>query len=87
VVAGGEILNFVLSCRVIGLGGERVLLDAVAAGAGTTALRGRIVETARNLPARHLYRDAGFSPGDDGWWTRDLPAPECRGADARLAAS
>jgi FkbH-like protein len=70
VVSGNEILNVAISCRVIGLGGERVLLDAVIAQArgGADALVGRIVETARNLPARHLYRDAGFTARGDGWW-------------------
>jgi FkbH-like protein len=81
---GDEILNFVLSCRVIGLGGERVLLAAIAAQAAGKTLRGRIVETARNLPARHLYRDAGFSQHAAGCWTRD---PAAGDADATLAAS
>jgi hypothetical protein len=35
---------------------------------GVDELVGRIVETARNLPARHLYRDAGFAARGDGWW-------------------
>ncbi len=45
IVMEGEILNFVLSCRVIGLGGERALLEAAitdARVAGGT-LRGRIM--------------------------------------------
>ena len=35
----------------------------------------RIVETARNAPVRHVYRDAGFTLGDDGAW-RLGPAAE-----------
>ncbi len=70
IVAAGEILNFVLSCRVIGLGGERALLEAVIddAGQGGGVLSGRIVPTDRNLPVRHLYRDHGFSDRGDGCW-------------------
>jgi FkbH-like protein len=87
VVSAGEILNVAISCRVIGLGGELVLLDAVAAHArgGMDELVGRIVETARNLPARHLYRDAGFAPRGDGWW--GLALRQEADATYRLAAS
>ncbi|HEX2941667.1 MAG TPA: HAD-IIIC family phosphatase [Rhodopila sp.] len=62
VVADGEILNVVMSCRVIGLGGEGALLAAVKQHAAAIgwSLTGRIVPTDRNLPARHLYRDHGF---------------------------
>lgn len=66
VVAAGEILNFVLSCRVIGLGGERVLLDRIIEAVPTVS--GRIIPTDRNLPVRHLYRDNGFSDAGDGCW-------------------
>jgi FkbH-like protein len=71
VLAGGEILNFVMSCRVIGLGGERVLLGRMAETA--PALTGRIIETERNIPVRHLYRDNGFTEQDHGCWTTRLP--------------
>ena len=69
VLDGGEILNVVLSCRVIGLGGEHALLAAVVADAAAHgALAGRIVATDRNTPARHLYRDAGFCDEGQGRW-------------------
>ncbi len=85
IVMAGQILNFVLSCRVIGLGGERVLLDAVIADArhaGAT-LRGRIVRTDRNIPARNLYSNHGFTePEQDLWIMTRLarqtnPSPKC----------
>jgi len=70
VVLGGEILNFVMSCRVIGLGGERVLLARVIEDPGTQdgALRARIVATGRNAPVRNLYGDNGFADCGEGWW-------------------
>lgn len=76
VVRGGMILNFVMSCRVIGLGGERALLAAVtrdAAGQGWEEVAGRIVPTDRNPPVRRLYADAGFAEAGEGNWV--LPAP------------
>ena len=66
VVRDGEILGFALSCRVIGLGVEQRLLAAVVAAQETVAAR--IVETPRNAPVRHLYRDGGFTLGPDGVW-------------------
>jgi FkbH-like protein len=76
VVEGCEIAAFVMSCRVIGLKVERVLLEAVLsamAGAHGEALA-RIVETARNGPVRRLYADNGFS-FDGELWRRSLVAP------------
>jgi FkbH-like protein len=70
IVMEGEILNFVLSCRVIGLGGERALLDAIIADAraeGRT-LTGRIIHTERNIPVRHLYAGHGFTEREPGVW-------------------
>ena len=77
VLRGGEILNFVMSCRVIGLGGEKPLLDALARdrSAHGAALFGRIIATDRNLPARHLYRNAGFTQLGDGTWRAPSVSP------------
>jgi FkbH-like protein len=75
VVSAGEILGLALSCRVLGLGVEhrflRAILDALSAE--WPHVTGRIVETARNAPARHIYRDNGFVLGEDGLWRRPLP--------------
>jgi FkbH-like protein len=73
IVIGTEIVAFVLSCRVIGMGVEATLLAAVLAalGARSPIVTARIVATARNLPARNLYRDGGFSrQADDRWILR-----------------
>ena len=67
VVVAGSILNLVLSCRVIGLGGERTLLAEIMRV--IPALTATIVETDRNLPARHVYRDNGFTHQGQGSWT------------------
>lgn len=74
VVVAGEILNLVLSCRVIGLGGETALLAAIAAdpGAGVRTLTGRIVPTDRNLPVRDVYATNLFSARAGGAWERPL---------------
>jgi FkbH-like protein len=68
VVAGAEILNVAMSCRVIGLAGERALLAAVLADAGGARRHARIVPTARNLPVRHLYQESGFAEATPGSW-------------------
>ncbi len=70
IVREGQILNFVLSCRVIGLGGERVLLDAVIADARDAGgtLSGRIARTDRNIPARNLYSSHGFTEYEPDLW-------------------
>jgi FkbH-like protein len=70
VVEGGEIAIFVMSCRVIGLKVEQALLAHVLdvlASAGHREVSGRIVETPRNGPVRHLYGDAGFAFDGEAW--------------------
>ena len=52
---------------VIGLGGERTLLAEIMRA--MPVLTGTIVETDRNLPVRHVYRDNGFSHCGQGTWT------------------
>jgi FkbH-like protein len=68
VVLDGMIMNVAISCRVIGLGGERILLDHMIADTGGAALRGRVIATDRNLPARNLYATSGFIAQDGGLW-------------------
>jgi FkbH-like protein len=71
IVAGDEILNLVMSCRVIGLGGEAALLDEVIRDARIHGRRlsGRIVPTDRNLPVRHVYSRPEFQELSAGNWT------------------
>ncbi len=72
VLEGCEIAGLVMSCRVIGLGVERALLDAVLAALGEGEVVAKIVETDRNGPVRNLYADAGFA--FDGRVWRCAPA-------------
>jgi FkbH-like protein len=67
IMVNSEIVNFVLSCRVIGLHGESALLDRILKDA-TNPLHARIVPTSRNLPVRNLYRDHGFTEDPQGTW-------------------
>ena len=73
VLEGCEIAGLVMSCRVIGLGIERALIDAVLERLAHThgEAAARIVETDRNGPVRNLYADAGFVRAGD-IWRRDL---------------
>ena len=64
VLKGGEIAGLVLSCRVLGMGVEHEFLRHLKqAGARS----GRIIETARNIPVRNIYRDHGFALADGVW--------------------
>lgn len=69
---GGEIDSFLLSCRVLGRGLETAVVHWAlhrAAQRRWLHLRGSIIATERNLPARSVYRDAGFSESDrNGEW-------------------
>lgn len=75
--------SFLLSCRVLGWGIERALIDGVicvAASVGATALRGEYLPTSRNGLAEGFYRDLGFTsvPSDAGGaaWSLALPVAE-----------
>ncbi len=67
-----EITAFAVSCRVLGLGVDRALLNYAAdhRTAQDQVLSARIIETARNFPARNIYRNNGFVLGEDGVWRR-----------------
>lgn len=73
--AACEIDVLLLSCRVIGRRIETALLAALAQAArarGAETLRGWYRPTARNAPARDIFRDAGFdlaetAPEGDLW--------------------
>lgn len=70
VIGGHDILGLAMSCRVLGMGIEHrfvrhILEDMVAPGG---AMTGRIIETPRNGPVRHIYRDNGFIAQTGGVW-------------------
>jgi FkbH-like protein len=62
VVVGDRVELFVMSCRVIGLGVERVLLGRAVESVleRSPTVTARFLPTDRNTPARHLFRDGGF---------------------------
>jgi FkbH-like protein len=79
-----QVLNFVLSCRVLGRGIELAAIDWVcsqAAAAGASAVQGRFVPSSKNSAAADFWRRAGFTATDsDGVFHLDLqdrrdPAP------------
>ena len=76
VIAGSEIMGFAISCRALGMGIEhRFLRHVLDDMKGSHApLRGRITPTPRNIPARNLYRDNGFTETETGFWQFATPA-------------
>ena len=74
VVATGEILGLVMSCRVLGLGVEHAFMRHIigALASDHQTLTGTIIETARNIPVRHIFGDHGFTRDTAGIWRRSL---------------
>jgi FkbH-like protein len=74
VVVGDEITGLAVSCRVLGLGVEHGFLRSILSDLGPDVreVAARVVETPRNGPVRNLYRDNGFTLGEDQVWRRAL---------------
>jgi FkbH-like protein len=70
VIADSEIVGFAISCRALGMGIEHRLLRHVLNDmmGSHASLRGRIIPTPRNIPARNIYRDNGFTETETGFW-------------------
>ena len=70
VVIGGDIAGLAISCRALGMGVEhrflRQILDEMKSS--SVPLSGRIIPTSRNIPARNIYRDTGFTEAEPGLW-------------------
>jgi FkbH-like protein len=71
VIQDGEIKGLVLSCRVLGMGVEHEFMRHILRHASGTELKARIIETARNIPVRNIYKDHGFGL-EGGVWRRAL---------------
>jgi len=70
-----RVLNFVLSCRVLGRGIELAALAWLAdeaAGAGASALIGSYRQSAKNAVSADVWQRAGYLAGPDGSFTLDL---------------
>ena len=70
IIVEGEILGLAMSCRALGMGIEhcflRHILDEMKGI--SVSLSGRIIPTSRNIPARNIYRDNGFTEVEPGLW-------------------
>ena len=75
IVEAGVIVGFCFSCRALGLDLEHRFLERVLGLVAPSfgEISARLVPTARNLPARNLYKDHGFAAGTDGLWRRSPP--------------
>ena len=73
------ISQFVMSCRVLGLGVEQaavaVVIDKMAQR-GAASVFAAMIETDRNQPCRQLYAQCGFEPVPGGWRRAVDPRPE-----------
>jgi len=70
VIIEGEIAGLAISCRALGMGVEHRLLRHILGEmkASSVPLSGRIIPTSRNIPARNIYRDNGFTEAEPGLW-------------------
>jgi FkbH-like protein len=75
VIIGGDIAGLAISCRALGMGVEhrflRHILDEMKSS--SVLLTGRIIPTSRNIPARNIYRDSGFTEAEPGLWMMATP--------------
>jgi FkbH-like protein len=76
VIVEGEIAGLAISCRALGMGVEhrflRHILDEMQGS--SRLLSARIIATPRNIPARNIYRDNGFTEVEPGLWRFEQPA-------------
>lgn len=70
LIHDGIIIQFVMSCRVIGLDVEiRIITDVIemVRRSGHSRIDAMFVETSANLPCRDLYEKNGFERSVGGW--------------------
>jgi len=75
VIVGGEIVGLAISCRALGMGVEHRFLRHILneMKESSVPLSGRIIPTSRNIPARNIYRDNGFTEAEPGLWLMATP--------------
>ncbi len=76
IVQGDEILQYVMSCRVIGLDVETTVLRALAHRlmiADRGQVVARVIETPANIVCRDVFSRAGFEAADGRWVLRKDP--------------
>jgi FkbH-like protein len=87
VIAGAHIRQFVMSCRVIGLGVETFVMSRILEDMrtkGLLAAKADFVDTDANIPCRDFFVRCGFSQADGGW-LRSLRAVEIGDGSSMLA--
>jgi FkbH-like protein len=83
IVTGCHIEQFVMSCRVVGLGIEEKVVSALDERASGGRITAVFVSTKYNSPAAGLYSRNGFIECADGLWERPVPRPRAPAIDAR----
>jgi FkbH-like protein len=75
VIIEGEIVGLAISCRALGMGVEHRFLRHILGEmkASSVPLTGRIIPTSRNIPARNIFRDNGFTETEPGLWLMAMP--------------
>ena len=70
VITQGEIVGLAISCRALGMGVEHRFLSRILdeMKESSMPLSGRIIPTSRNIPARNIYGDNGFTEAEPGLW-------------------
>ena len=83
VIAEGEIAGLAVSCRALGMGIEHRFLRHILNETQGGSLSARIIATPRNMPARNVYRDNGFTEIEPGLWRleRQMPAGASEAAE------
>lgn len=66
IQSGVNIDQFVMSCRVFGLGVEQAVLNAIRASDRSIATA-TLLETPKNGPCRLVFQAAGWVAGNSGW--------------------
>jgi FkbH-like protein len=73
---GQGIRQFVMSCRVLGMGIETVAIAVATelmAQAGADTIFAAMHDTGKNQPCRNIYRHCGFLPDAGGWKRATTP--------------
>ena len=82
LVSGASIEQWVMSCRVLGLGVEEAVMGTIIGRVRNDThgdIRGRLLKTELNFPCRDLFSRCGFQEGDTFWTLPDtqvVPVPD-----------
>lgn len=77
----GAIVDFVLSCRVMGRNVEEAMIHSITKHAysiGLETVSARFIPTSKNKPCLDFWRRSGFKPDESAerfWWRLDMAYP------------